>query len=94
MNEVMRYPEITKIYLFGSYHSGKYTDDSDIDLAFFVKENTDLLDIHRKITGITSKCRFDIQPQIFFESEIAEKNGIIGEIIENGCELSFERITE
>lgn len=78
---------VSKVYLFGSYYNGTYTEDSDIDLAFFIHNNECLLDAHRKIIRITSKYPIDIQPQIFYESELEEKIGIVGEILENGGEI-------
>ena len=78
---------ISKVYLFGSYYNGTNTEDSDIDLAFFIKNYECLLDAHRKIIKITSKYPIDIQPQIFYENELDEKIGIVGEIIENGGEI-------
>lgn len=94
VEETTENSEVTSIYLFGSYYSGKYHEDSDIDLAFFVKDGTDLLSMHRKINKITSKYPVDIQPQIFYESELQEKNGIVGEIIESGGEIRINRVTE
>ncbi|HAN20183.1 MAG: hypothetical protein A2Y15_09895 [Clostridiales bacterium GWF2_36_10] len=82
---------ISKVYLFGSYYKGTNTIDSDIDLAFFIKSNEILLDAHRKIIKITSKYPIDIQPQIFYDNEIDEKIGIVGEILENGGEISIEQ---
>ena len=78
---------VSKIYLFGSYYNGTYNEDSDIDIAFFVKDKENLLEAHRKINRLTCKYPIDIQPQIFYECELDEKNGIVGEIAENGGEI-------
>jgi predicted nucleotidyltransferase len=78
---------VSKVYLFGSYYNGTYTEDSDIDLAFFIHNDECLIDAHRKIIRITSKYPIDIQPQIFYENELDEKIGIVGEVIENGGEI-------
>lgn len=85
---------VSKVYLFGSYYNGTQSKDSDIDIAFFVNKNECLLDVTRKIIKITSKYPIDIQPQIFYESELKEKNGIVGEIIENGGEIHIEHNLE
>lgn len=86
--------DISKVYLFGSYFNGTFKKDSDIDIAFFIKNSEELIDAHRKIIKITSKYPVDIQPQIFYESELDEKIGIVEEILENGGEISIERELE
>lgn len=78
---------IKKVYLFGSYYNGTYTDDSDIDIAFFISSGENIFESYRKIIKITSRYPVDIQPQIFYESELDEKIGIVEEIIENGGEI-------
>lgn len=94
VNKVSECVAVSKVYLFGSYFSGTYTKESDIDIAFFIKSDENLLDAHRKINKITSKYPVDIQPQIFYDSELEEKNGIVGEILENGGEISVNRNLE
>ena len=85
---------VANVYLFGSYYNGTNDLDSDLDIAFFIKNGENLLDAHRKIIRITSKYPIDIQPQIFYQSELEEKIGIVGEIVENGGEIIIERIVE
>lgn len=82
---------VYKIYLFGSYYNGTSNEESDLDLAFFIGQEEDLLEAHRKIIKITSRYPIDIQPQIFYISELCDKIGIVEEIIENGGEISIEQ---
>lgn len=76
--------KISRIYLFGSYYNGTHTEDSDLDIAFFIKTDESLLSAHRKIIKLTSKYPVDIQPQVFYECELKDGIGIVGEILENG----------
>ena len=84
---VLECAKMSKIYLFGSYYSGTNSEDSDVDIAFFIDDNESLLETHRKIIKITSKYPIDIQPQIFYECELEDRSGIVGEILENGGEI-------
>ena len=63
VSRVVKCVAVIKVYLFGSYYSGTYNKDSDIDIAFFIKSNETLIDAHRKIIKITSKYPVDIQLQ-------------------------------
>ncbi|MDD4164411.1 MAG: nucleotidyltransferase domain-containing protein [Eubacteriales bacterium] len=94
VSRVVKCVAVIKVYLFGSYYSGTYNKDSDIDIAFFIKSNETLIDAHRKIIKITSKYPVDIQPQVFYESELDDRVGIVEEILENGVEIDFERELE
>ncbi len=85
---------VSKVYLFGSYYTGTNTKGSDLDIAFFIKSSESLKEANRKIIKITSKYPIDIQPQIFYESELEEGIGIVGEILENGGEIFIERKAE
>lgn len=87
IKKVIECVSVSNVYLFGSYYNGTNTEDSDIDIAFFVKSSEELLDAHRKINKITSKYPIDIQPQIFYDLELIEGIGIVGEILENGGEI-------
>lgn len=85
---------VSKVYLYGSYYTGTSNEESDLDLAFFIKNNENLLEAHRIIVKITSKYSIDIQPQVFHECELDECIGIVEEIIENGGEISIVQNTE
>ncbi|HBR31620.1 MAG TPA: hypothetical protein DD733_06015, partial [Clostridiales bacterium] len=39
VSRVVKCVAVIKVYLFGSYYSGTYNKDSDIDIAFFIKSN-------------------------------------------------------
>lgn len=85
--KVIKCVKVSKIYLFGSYYNGTNTEDSDLDIAFFISSDESLLSAHRKIIKITSKYDIDIQPQIFYACELNDRIGIVGEILENGAEV-------
>ena len=53
IDSAVRAVNVSKVYLFGSYYNGTYTEDSDIDLAFFIHNDECLIDAHRKIIRIT-----------------------------------------
>ena len=94
IKNVAKIVKVSKIYLFGSYFNGTNTDESDVDIAFFIDDNESLLDAHRSIIKITSRYPIDIQPQIFYECELLDSSGIVGEILENGGEIFFRQSME
>lgn len=89
VKECQSIPQISKIILFGSYSKGNHTSESDIDVAFFVKETTaSIFETYRSIAKISCRYTVDIQPQVFYESEQSEPLGIVEEIIEYGLDIT------
>lgn len=89
VKECKSIPEISRVILFGSYSKGSHTAESDVDVAFFIKESGEsIFDIYKKVAKICCRYTVDIQPQIFYESEQAEPMGIVEEVIEHGLDIT------
>ncbi|MFA7636301.1 MAG: nucleotidyltransferase domain-containing protein [Monoglobales bacterium] len=81
---------LCSIYLFGSYYKGTYNSESDIDLAFFVKNECDISGAMKRLLCVCGKEEYDIQPQVFSVEEMENKMGIVEEILDNGMEIYCE----
>lgn len=79
---------LDKVYLFGSYASGKQKDWSDIDVALVSKLFTgDLIDDKNRIRKITLKFDYLISPITFNTSDFNESNPFAREIINTGIRI-------
>lgn len=90
-------PEITKIILYGSYAQNRWNNESDIDIAVFVKESENnredlgkdvLRESYKKLSAFCYDYPMDVQLQIFYESELANPMGIIEEIVYYGVDIT------
>ena len=82
---------VEKAVLFGSYAKGFASEQSDIDICFFLKSyygkrRVDLLTQILSIGGKKYRGAF-IEPIIFESSEIQNNNPFVREIIATGKEL-------
>lgn len=76
---------VRKIYLYGSYAKGNYTEDSDIDIAVIADDFTgDLIEDTMKLMRIRRKIDNRIEPRPFRTSDFSLTNPISKEIIETG----------
>ncbi|MEG2003864.1 MAG: nucleotidyltransferase domain-containing protein [Clostridia bacterium] len=79
------FSNISKIILFGSYATGTAKTDSDIDLAVFLKsESNFFLDEYRVFVKICKDPVHDFQIQVFNDIELESPCGIVDEIISFG----------
>jgi predicted nucleotidyltransferase len=76
-----------RIFLFGSYAKGNYTDDSDIDIAVILKDYKNLMDIQLELMRLRRKIDSRIEPHPFRESEFELSNPIVNEIVKYGQEI-------
>jgi predicted nucleotidyltransferase len=88
-DEVLAYPWVQKVMLYGSFAKGTYHSESDLDLAMFVE--------HGHPCGVKEYlqlCRhlrqdaFDIQIQLFSYDELADPCGIVEEIVSSGVDIT------
>jgi len=92
---VMRYtvflrkakPGIKKIFLFGSYATGNFNEDSDIDLAIIFEKLSDSFDMQVELMKMRRKFDTRIEPHPFSESDFNTSNPLAKEILENGLEI-------
>ena len=74
-----------KAVLFGSYLTGKYDADSDVDIGLFVEsldKNIDYLDLMSQLYHLAAQINARIEPHLFIRdedqsgfSEMVEKTG-------------------
>ena len=95
LNDVIRriaaLPDVERIILFGSYAKGTPSDQSDVDLAVFIKtQETCLLNEYRQLCQICNNPVMDIQVQAFNCLELREPCGIMEEIVGFGVTLYLQ----
>jgi predicted nucleotidyltransferase len=80
--------DIWRVYLYGSYASGTYHDDSDIDLAvFWDRDDIDGFDEDLHLMKLTRDVDLRIEPHSFARADFDETDPFIREIIETGERL-------
>ena len=80
--------EVSKVYLYGSYAKGTFTNDSDIDIAVFVVSEANERENYIEFNRLARCSKYDIQIQVFNEEELNEPNGIIDEIVRYGTDIT------
>ena len=80
---------VYKVLLYGSYAKGTWKKDSDIDIAVFIPNEVLIShrDIFRKISSLAGSFDYDIQAQVFSETEYHNPVGIVEEIVVYGLEI-------
>jgi len=81
--------DLVKVFLFGSYARGNYTDDSDIDIAVVLNDYTNLLDIQLELMQIRRKIDSRIEPHPFREKDFDLSNPLVNEIVKYGREIKI-----
>ena len=91
LSEIRSICNLNKVILYGSYASGRSTQNSDIDLAIFSKDANDdnRLNLMTKILMRVPKYKLDLQPLVFSYKEVSSnKNDFIkNEIKSRGITL-------
>ena len=89
VHKVNAQQRMDKVILYGSYSKGSYTSESDVDIAFFIGDAPQgLRYIHGVIYRICSQYDVDVQPQVFYSSELEYPIGIIEEIVKYGIDIT------
>jgi len=78
---------IQKAYLFGSYVTGKYHDDSDIDLALIMNNLPNSFIAQVELMKIGRKFDTRIEPHPFEESDFNSTNPFANEILNKGIQI-------
>jgi predicted nucleotidyltransferase len=79
----------SKVFLFGSYARGNYTDDSDIDIAVVFNDYTNLMDIQLDLMRLRRKIDSRIEPHPFREKDFDVSNPLVDEILRYGQEIKI-----
>jgi len=89
--DVSRELPVEKAVIFGSYARETATEQSDVDICFFLKSygGKRKVDLVTQILGIGGEkyCRIGFEPIVFETSEIYRGNPMVEEILTTGKEL-------
>jgi predicted nucleotidyltransferase len=86
--EAKKYFEFEIVMLYGSYSNGSNNAESDIDVAFFVKEiKDDYWQLSAKLFEIVDKIDNRIEPLII--NEATDKSGFAQNILKNGIAINL-----
>ena len=77
-----------KIFLFGSYAKGNYTEDSDIDIAVVFKDYSSTIDMQLELMKLRRKIDSRIEPHPFREQDFVQSNPLVSEILKYGLEIA------
>jgi predicted nucleotidyltransferase len=88
-DEVRQIMPVEKVFLYGSYAKGYATEESDVDVCFFLKNfgNKDKHDIMIKLLGLIYKYNIYIEPNVFEESDLYTDNPFVKEVLRTGIEI-------
>jgi uncharacterized protein len=89
-NDVRHAMPVDKVILFGSYAKGTATEQSDIDVCFFLYsfEGKRRVDILYELLGLTHKYKgVYFEPTVFTTEEIKRGNPFVKEILRTGIEV-------
>lgn len=80
---------IKKAILFGSYASGTYNKDSDVDLAVFSDHFENMLRVEGTTYLLIQAQEFevDLEPIAFTAEEYDDRLGIVDEILKTGIDV-------
>jgi predicted nucleotidyltransferase len=85
-----KFPDIEKVYLFGSYAKGKSTKDSDIDIALIFKnlDDSKRFDIQVQLMMLAAEIDSRIEPHPISHDDFVSGNPFVIEIKKTGIEVA------
>jgi predicted nucleotidyltransferase len=88
-DEVRKTLPIIKVFLYGSYAKGIASEDSDVDVCFFLSSfgELDRHDITVDMLGLAHKYNIFIEPIAFEESDLYDDNPFVKEVLRTGIEI-------
>ncbi len=78
---------IQKAYIFGSYASKKFNDNSDIDLAIILNDVPNSFTMQIQLMKLSRKFDTRIEPHPFDEADFNPSNPFANEILINGIQI-------
>ncbi len=83
---------IERVFLFGSYAKGKYTDDSDIDIALiFAKlDDSERFEVQVRLMMLASQIDSRIEPHPISNEDFHSGNPFVAEIKRTGIEIGSQ----
>jgi len=88
-DEVRRRLPVEKVYLFGSYAKGTADEESDVDVAFFLRDygGKTRFDIGVELLDFCLNYKVCFEPLVFKTSEIERDNPFVNRILRTGIEI-------
>jgi len=85
------YNKIQKAYIFGSYAKQTERNDSDIDIAFMIKDlkNEDRFDVQVQLMLLASNYDLRIEPHPISIADFNTNHPFASEIIATGIEINI-----
>lgn len=81
---------VRDIYLFGSYATGKFTEESDIDLAVFLdQEGIDSFQEDLKLMRLRRKVDLRIEPHSFARTDLLKPDPFVKDILLTGKRITL-----
>ena len=86
----VKFADIEKVYLFGSYAKGKSTEDSDIDVAliFTNLDDSKRFDIQVQLMLLAAQIDSRIEPHPISHDDFDSGNPFVVEIKKTGIEVA------
>lgn len=80
---------IKNVYLFGSHATGKFTEESDIDLAVFLdQEDIDSFQEDLKLMRLRRKVDLRIEPHSFARTDLGKPDPFVKDILITGKRIA------
>jgi len=79
--------DIQRVYVFGSYAKGNFTEDSDIDLAIILKNVKNSFNMQVDLMKLRRKFDTRIEPHPFDENDFDTSNPLAHEILSTGIKV-------
>ncbi|MDR3185779.1 MAG: nucleotidyltransferase domain-containing protein [Christensenellaceae bacterium] len=88
-DEVRKIMPIEKVLLYRSYAKGLASEDSDVDVCFFLTSfgDSDSHDIIVKMLGLAHKYNIFIEPIAFEVSDLYDDNPFVKEVLRTVIEI-------
>lgn len=87
-DDLKNHIDLHSLYVYGSYTNGKFTDDSDIDIAVVAEDFTgDLVEDTYMLMKIRRNVDYRIEPHPFTIQEFNENDPMAREVIRTGIRI-------
>jgi len=79
--------KIKSLFVFGSYCSGEYSENSDIDIAIVMERVSDSFNTMLKYMKYRRNIDIRIEPHIFARSEFNKQNPLAFRVLNSGVKI-------
>ena len=79
----------SEAWLFGSYAKGNYQENSDIDIAIVLSDNSKTFDIEVQLMVLRTGEETLIEPHLFNKDDFRIKSSIVNQIKKTGLQIDL-----